>query len=312
VPLRIVFMGTPDCAAPSLHRLVDRGHEMVVVCQPDREKGRGRRVAAPPVKDCATGVGLPLLQPASVNAPEVLDALRAFVPDLYCVVAFGQILKADTLAVPRLGSVNVHFSLLPRWRGAAPVQHAIWAGDTVTGVTTQFMTLGLDEGDVILREEVPVSDEITAGELQQQLAELGAEVLARSVALIESGAAERHPQDASQATWAKRIEPEHGLVDFRAQARQVVRHIHALNPSPGCFTAFRGEGVKLWRARVGEGPGGEPGQILGTDGDALLVSTGAGVVGLTELQPAGRARQSGRDFANGKRVQSGEGFGLVG
>lgn len=309
MPLRIVFMGTPDCAAPSLHRLAEQGHEFLVVCQPDRGKGRGRHVAAPPVKNCAADVGLPLLQPASVNAPDVLDALRDFAPDLYCVVAFGQILKAETLAVPRLGAVNVHFSLLPRWRGAAPVQHAIWAGDTVTGVTTQFMTLGLDEGDVILREEVPVTDDVTAGELQQQLAELGAEVLARTVDLIERGAAERHPQDASQATRARRIEPEHGLVDFGAQARQIVRHIHALNPSPGCFATFRGESVKLWRARVAESPGVGPGAILGTDGEALLVSTGSGVVGLTEVQPAGRARQSGRDFANGKRVRPGECFG---
>ncbi len=302
-------MGTPDCAAPALHGLLEQGHAFLVVCQPDREKGRGRRVACPPVKDCAGAAGLPLLQPLSVNAPESLAAIRAFEPDLYCVVAFGQILKPETLAIPRLGAVNLHFSLLPRWRGAAPVQHAIWAGDTVTGVSTQFMTAGLDEGDVILSEESPIEDDVTAGELQCRLAELGGRVLARTVALIERGEAPRQPQDASQVTWARRIDPEHGRVSFAGTAQSVVRHIHALNPSPGCFTEFRGESVKLWRARTAEGPAELPGRIVGVEGDALLVSAADGVLAILEIQPAGRARQSGRDFANGKRLRPGECFG---
>jgi methionyl-tRNA formyltransferase len=310
VALRIVFMGTPLCAAPSLHKLVAAGHELLVVCQPDRQKGRGRKVAAPPVKECAEGAALSLLQPDSVNEPEALAEIRAFEPDLYCVVAFAQLLKAETLSVPRLGAVNLHFSLLPRWRGAAPVQHAIWAGDTVTGVTTQYMAVSLDKGDVILQAQCPITDDLTAGELQEQLAGLGADVLCETVRLVEVGEAPRHPQDADLVTWAKKIEPEHGQVDLTQPARQVLRHIHALNPSPGCFTGFRGETVKLWRAALAPGEGSGPGEVVGVEGDGLVVGTGEGLVALREVQPAGRGRQSGRDFANGKRIAPGERLGL--
>lgn len=307
VALRIAFMGTPDCARPSLERLLADGHELLVLCQPDRPRGRGRSTEAPPVKQCASGSATTVLQPESVNAPEAVAALRAFEPDLACVVAYGQILRREVLTLPRLGCVNLHFSLLPRWRGAAPVQYAILAGDTVSGISTQFMTEGLDEGDVLLSEEMPVDDAVTAGELQDRMALAGAELLSRTVRQIEGGIARPVPQDPAGATRAPRLHPPDGWLDLERPARESVRRIHALNPSPGCAVRFRGEPVKLWRAAWRPGAGeGAPGEVLGVEDEALAIAAPDAVLLLREVQPRGRARQSGRDFANGKRVAPGE------
>ncbi len=302
--LRVVFMGTPSCAEPSFRRLLADGHELMGVCQPDRAKGRGRQVCAPPVKRCASDSGVPFIQPASVNAPEAHEALRAFEPDIFAVVAFGQILKPETLAIPRLKPVNLHFSLLPRWRGAAPVQYAIWAGDAISGVTVQYMEVGLDEGDVLLQEETPIGPEETAGELMARMADAGADLLSRALTLIEAGQARPIPQDSSAVTWARALRPEQGRLDWTQPAAALVNHIRAFNPAPGAFTAFAGEPLKVWRA-VGVDREGEPGVVLGVEDDLLVVACGEGAVGLRELQPAGRGRQSGRDFANGRRIAPG-------
>jgi methionyl-tRNA formyltransferase len=237
----------------------------------------------------------------------VLAELVAFQPDLFCVVAFGQILKPDTLAVPRLGAVNLHFSLLPRWRGAAPVEHAIWSGDTTTGLTTQHMAIGLDEGDIILRREAEIGADESAGELLARLSTLGAEVLSETVRLFGEGSAPRTPQDPTHVTWAPRLQPEQGALDLTRTAAEVGNHIRAFNPRPGCFTRFYGEMVKVWRARVGDGSG-DPGEVLGVGEAGLEIGTGAGSLLLAEVQPAGRGRQTGRDFANGRRIRAGARF----
>lgn len=303
--LRVVFMGTPECAAPSLRRLARDGHTLMAVCRPDAARGRGRQVSPPAAKLCAQELAVPVMQPCSINAPDVLAHLSQWQPDLYCIVAYGQILSPEALAIPRLGAVNLHFSLLPRWRGAAPVQHAIWAGDEVTGVTTQFVTAGVDEGDVILRYEIPLGDDVTAGELMAEMAEAGAELLGRTVELVATGLAPRSPQDHTRATYAPRVRPEQAAVDFSQPSRRIVRHIHAFNPAPGCYALFRSEVVKLWRAAIAEGSG-QPGEILGIERDALVVASGDGAVAIRQVQPRGRGCQSGRDFANGRRVKPGE------
>jgi len=306
VSLRIVFMGTPSIAAASFRMLAGAGHSLMAVCQPDRERGRGRRVAAPAMKDCACEAGVPVLQPQSVNSPDALAAIAGFDPDLYCVVAFGQILKPETLAVPRLGAVNLHFSLLPRWRGAAPVEHAIWAGDVVTGVTTQFMAVGLDEGDVILQQEVPIGPRETAGELLERLAEIGSGALRETVALIYRGKAPRRPQDHSMATFAPRLKPEQGLLDLSGPASAVSSHVRAFNPRPGCFLMCGDGPLKVWRAEPRPGGAAVPGTVLGVEADALLVAAGDGPLALTQVQPPGRGVQTGRDLANGRRLTPGD------
>ncbi|NLN90666.1 MAG: methionyl-tRNA formyltransferase [candidate division WS1 bacterium] len=302
--LRIVFMGTPDCARPSMEGLLERGHSLMVVCQPDRQRGRGRRVGQPPVKLCCDAHGLPLIQPHSVNTEEAHSLIAEFDPDLYCVVAFGQILKPDTLSIPRLGAINLHFSLLPRWRGAAPVEYAIWHGDAVTGVSTQFMVQALDAGDVIFQAEEPIRPTDTAGDLMQRLSALGAEVLAETVRLIELGEARAEPQDPAGVTLAPRIKPEEGEIDWHADADSIARHIRAFNPRPGCHTQWADTSVKLWRAWPQDGEG-EPGEVLAIEGDTLVLAAGQGAVALAEVQPEGRARQTGRDFANGRHLAPG-------
>jgi len=306
VSLRIVFMGTPGVAAPSFRALAAAGHDLMAVCQPDRERGRGRKVASPAMKDCAAEAAVSVLQPQSVNSPEALEAIVDFAPDLYCVVAFGQILKPETLSVPRLGAVNLHFSLLPRWRGAAPVEHAIWAGDQVTGVTTQFMAVGLDEGDVILQHEVPMVPYEIAGELLDRLADIGSGTLIRTVELICRGEAPRTPQDHSRATFAPRLRPEQGLLDLSSKASAIANHVRAFNPRPGCFVVCPDGPLKVWRAEPGPGADAEPGTVLGVEGDALLLAAGHGAVALTRVQPAGRGVQTGRDYANGQRMRAGD------
>lgn len=298
-------MGTPEHARPSMEALLARGHELLVVCQPDRERGRGRRLAQPPVRRYCDQYGLPVIQPYSVNSEEALACIVDFDPDLYCVVAFGQILRPETLSIPRLGAVNLHFSLLPRWRGAAPVEYAIWHGDDVTGVSTQLIVEALDAGDVILQHQVAIEPHETAGELLTRLSVIGADVLAETVELIERGEAQPTPQDPSGVTLAPRIKPEQGAVDWCQAGAQIARHIRAFNPRPGCYSHSTSGLVKLWRAVPADGRG-QPGQVVALEGDALVVAAGAGAVALLEMQAEGRSRQTGRDFANGRRLSIGD------
>lgn len=266
----------------------------------------------PPVAAWALAQGLAVEQPGSVRQPEFLDRVREVAPDLAIVVAFGQIFPPALLEIPRAGCVNLHASLLPRYRGAAPIQAAIDAGDRVTGVTTMLMDEGLDTGPELLSEELEIGRRETAGELAERLARLGAQLVIRTIAGLEEGAIEPRPQDDSRATYATMLEREDGRVDWSRSAEEIERRLRAYTPWPGCFTALRGEPVKILEAEVTESevtPDGEPGVWLGLEDEGLRVRCGgeSGLI-LRRVQRSGKRPVSGRDFANGLRLEPGERF----
>ncbi|HEY8415615.1 MAG TPA: methionyl-tRNA formyltransferase [Thermaerobacter sp.] len=314
--LRVVFMGTPEFAVPSLEAMLRRHVRVVgVVTQPDRPRGRGLEPAPPPVKRVAEEHGLPVLQPQRLD-DEVVEQLREWRPDLLVVVAYGKILPPGVLAVPRLGAINVHASLLPRHRGAAPIQHAILAGDRVTGVTTMWMDEGLDTGDIILQREVPLDDSVTAGELHDRLARLGAELLVETLGLVAENKAPRRPQDHAAATLAPKLAPEDEWIDWSRPAEEVARRIRALDPRPGARALWEGREIKLYGASTappeGAGPvrpaangGASPGAVVAVTPAAVAVQCGDGPVWVRFLQPAGRKKMSVKEFLNGYRLEPG-------
>lgn len=310
--LRLVFMGTSAFAVPSLKALVEGGHQVVlVVTQPDRPSGRGRNaVVEPPVKKTALELGLPVFQPERIRDGSAVDKIRSLAPlDAIVVAAFGQIVPQDILDIPRLGCVNVHGSLLPRYRGAAPIQRAIMAGETRTGVTTMLMDAGIDTGCILLQKELEIGEAETAGELEIRLADAGAELLLETLRLMELGKIEPVRQDASQASYAKSIKREEGRIDWRKSGRDIVNLIRAFSPKPGAFAVFRGREVKVWRAAVlDESSSGEPGEVVGIGAQHIKVLSGDCVLALLEMQPEGRKRMSGGDFARGFRILAGEKF----
>ena len=339
--LRVVFMGTPAFAVPSLEELLRRQVRVVgVVTQPDRPQGRGLAPAAPPVKVVAQAHDLPVLQPERLDEA-VVAQLEAWRPDLLVVVAYGKILPPAVLAVPRLGAINLHASLLPRHRGAAPIQRAILAGDRVTGVSTMWMDEGLDTGDIILQREVPLDEAITAGQLHDRLARAGAELLGETLRLVAEGKAPRRPQDPAQATSAPRLRPEEEWVDWNRPAVEVARRIRALDPRPGARTLWRGRILKLFGATVtppraaapgadgakATGAGGDrgpeprggqggaasadppappPGTIVAVRPEAVAVQCLDEPVWIRRLQPAGRRPLTPQEMVNGYRLAVGE------
>lgn len=303
--MRILFMGTPEFAVPSLRALA-QAHELVgVVTQPDRRAGRGQRVVFSPIKQVAQELGLPILQPEKIGDPQVMEELEGLGADLYVVVAFGQKIPDRLLAAPRFGCINVHSSLLPKYRGAAPINAAIQNGETITGVTTMYLGSGWDDGDIILQEEEPIGPRDTAGALHDRLMVKGAKLLLETVRLIEQGRAPRRPQDHSQATYAFRLKKEDAQVDFNRPAVELDRLIRAMNPWPVAWAQIRGETVRIWEALPSsqEGP---PGEVLALSEQGLLVACGRGSLFLQELQRPGGKVLSGLDFANGLRLRVGD------
>lgn len=304
--MRVVFLGTPDVAVPSLQALLDADDVEVVavVTNPDRPKGRSRTPQPPPVKVAAQAAGVPVWQPDRPR--EVLDDLRDLAPDACAVVAYGALLPADVLAAGGAGFVNLHFSLLPRWRGAAPVQHALRAGDATTGVTTFVLDEGMDTGPVLRRVEVDVDPDETAGELLDRLADLGGPVLVDSVRDLVGGVAPE-PQPAAGATLAPKITPDDVAIDFTAPARQVVDLVRSASPVPGAHTTLDGTRFKVYRAHLVEdgGPAGAPGELVATDGQGPVVACGEGAIRLVEVQPAGKGRMDAAAWANGARPAPG-------
>jgi methionyl-tRNA formyltransferase len=289
--LRIVFLGTPDFAVPSLRALLDGPDEVVgVVCQPDRPAGRGRRVQAPPVKQLALERGIRLTQPEKVRTTQFLGQLEEWDPDLIIVAAYGRILPKSVLDLPRFGGINVHASLLPKYRGAAPIQWAIARGETVTGVTIMQMSEGMDEGDILLQRETPIGAEETGGQLQERLAVLGAEVLMEALDALVAGTLTRTPQDERGATFAPMIKKEDGRIDWSRTAQDIARQVRAFNPWPSAFTSLGGRLIKIHRARALPGSGSEAPATVVTVGDTLLVTTGSGLLAVEELQLEGRKR----------------------
>jgi len=317
--VKVVFMGTAAFAVPCLRVLRDQGHEVLaVVTQPDRPAGRGQGTRPSPVKALAIEQGLPVLQPEKASQPEFIDELRALSPQVIVVVAYGQILRPAVLDIPPLGCVNVHGSLLPKLRGAAPIQWAVIRGERETGVTTMFMDPGMDTGDIILQAAEPITPEDTAGSLAERLAPQGAELLARTLDLLSRGAAPRRPQDAAAATYAPLLKREDGFLDWTEPAVALRNQIHGCNPSPGAVALREQERsdargpVKLWRARVVEEveatPDLEPGSIIRVATGGPLIATGEGMLQLLELQPESRPRMSGDEYGRGYRLQPGQKF----
>jgi methionyl-tRNA formyltransferase len=306
--MRVLFFGTAEFAVASLERLLeDRRFEVVaVVTQPDRLQGRGRRMVFSPVKQAALQVGLPVLQPQRVRSADFLEQARSLQPDVLALAAFGQIIPQSLLDLPPLGPINVHGSLLPAYRGAAPIQHALWNGETTTGVTTMWMEAALDTGDILLQREVPIEPDDTTGTLTPKLAEVGAQLLVETLVLLERGACPRIPQDHARATYAPAITPEDSRVRWEEPAERVRNRIRALSPRPGVFATFRGKRIKLWRAQVEPQRTGEPGRVLAVTRDGVTVGTGAAAVTLQEVQPESGRRMAASDWARGARVSVGD------
>jgi methionyl-tRNA formyltransferase len=309
-----VFFGTPEFAVPTLEALAAADRlPALVVAQPARPAGRGRRCEDPPVARWARERGIPLSQPERVRAPEFLAELRPLAPALAVVVAFGQIFPRDLLSLPRLGSINLHASLLPRHRGAAPIQAAIAAGDERTGVTTMRMEEGLDSGPILLQQETPIGPRETAGELGPRLAEMGGRLMVETLARLERGDLSERPQDAAQATLAPRLTRAGGRVDWRLDARSLDRRLRALTPWPAMTAELAGEPVKLLAAQPLPGapsaPDAEPGTYLGLIDGRLAIACGDGsVLGVARLQRPGRKAAAAADFANGEHLQPGQRF----
>ncbi|NLU49853.1 MAG: methionyl-tRNA formyltransferase [Syntrophomonadaceae bacterium] len=306
--MRIVFMGTPEFAVPSLYKLIMAGNDVaLVVTQPDRPRGRGRRVMASPVKTLAEEFGLPVFQPSRLKDPDAIKEICLQEPELIVVVAYGQILPPELLSYPRYGCINLHASLLPAYRGPAPIQRAIMAGETVTGVTTMYMEETLDTGDIILRREVPIEAEITFGELSERLAEIGGGLVLDTVEQIQWGAAPRIPQDESQVSYAPLLKPEDEVIDWSKSAVQIFNQLRALNPRPGAYTLINGVKVKIFRGRVVEdssqGKAGRVVEVINQEG--FVVQTGQGRLLVLEVQREGRKKLSGRDFLKGFTVTPG-------
>jgi methionyl-tRNA formyltransferase len=306
--VKLVFMGTPAFAAPTLKRLMATHHHVAaVVTQPDRPQGRGMELSPPPIKTLALELELPVLQPEKASSDAFIEKIRALAPQAAVVVAYGQILKRDFLDVPPLGCVNLHPSLLPRYRGPTPIQSALLAGEETTGVTTMLLDEGTDTGDILLQRTAPINADDTAGTLHDKLAEEGAELIVETLDALEDGAVAPRPQNEADASMTRKIGKKDSVIDWSRTPAEICNLVRAMDPWPGCQTTVRGALVKVWRVLPSEEKtrGGQPGEILRAARDGLLVQAGGGVVKILEAQPAGGKRMSIDDFMRGHPVQKG-------
>lgn len=303
-------MGTPDFAVGTLEEIIKAGHEVVlVVTQPDKPKGRGNTMQFPPVKECALSHGIEVFQPKRVKEPECVEYLKQYQPDIIIVVAFGQILSKSILDLPPLGCINVHASLLPRYRGAAPIQWAVINGDEITGVTTQRMDTGIDTGDMIAKREVRLAEDETGGSLFDKLAEVGAKLCVETMDMIEKGTAEYTPQNHDAATHTSMISKELGNIDWTQPAAAIERLVRGLNPWPSAYTHLDGKMIKIWRAKVvSDAADYEPGCIVKVTKDDIEVQAGDGVLSLLEVQLEGKKRMAADAFLRGYHLEEGSFF----
>lgn len=315
--MRVLFWGTPEFAAPPLRALLGEGFEVVgVVTQPDRPQGRSRsELVASPIKQIAAEESLTILQPERPRGPEFLDQLRSLEPDISIVVAYGHILPRDVIDAPLLGTLNIHASLLPQWRGAAPIQAAIRAGQTETGVTIMRMVTRLDAGPILLQTSTPILHDETFGELQLRLSELGALALIEALSLLDLGQITERPQDEAAATYAPKIEREDARIDWTQPASDVACAVRAFDPKPGAFTTLRGSEIKLFGARpwphapAASPQNAEPGTVIALDVDGAVVVTGNGIIRIIDAQPSGKRRLSVAELARGRGIHVGDRFG---
>ncbi|HBV99544.1 MAG: methionyl-tRNA formyltransferase [Peptococcaceae bacterium BICA1-7] len=309
--MKVVFMGTPDFAVPSLKSLAGAGYDIEVVTQPDRPRGRGKKLKPSPVKEEALALGLTVHQPQKVREEGFVSLLKSISPDVIAVAAFGQILPAGILNIPPLGCVNVHSSLLPRYRGAAPIQRAIMDGEDRTGITIMKMDQGLDSGDILLQAGIKISGDDSFGTVHDRLAALGAKMLAEVLELLGEGELKGTPQDHDRATYAPIITREDEIIDWEKAVKNIKNRVRALNPWPGARTLLNGRILKIWEVR--EPAGGErhvpngafPGQVLGCFGEGLVVMCGDGPGVVTELQLQGSRKLGAGEFLRGCRIEPG-------
>lgn len=311
LPWRIIFFGTPAFAVPALESLMNGPDDVVaVVTQPDREQGRGRKPAPSAVKEAALRHRLALFQPEKIRGEAFWRQLESLRPDLFVVAAYGRILPGTVLDVPSHGAVNVHASILPRYRGAAPIAWAILRGEKTTGVTTMLMDEGMDTGDILLQEEVPIEADETAEGLRDKLAVLGAALLTKTLAKMKTGDLRPVPQDPSRATDAPVLKKEDGRIDWSKTAEEIGRQVRAFHPWPGAFTAFQGHRVKIQRGEAREGRRkDEAGTVVWTGADFIEVATGRGSYLIKEIQPEGKKRMTMREYLSGHAISVGTVFG---
>jgi methionyl-tRNA formyltransferase len=316
-PLRVIFLGTPEFAVPSLRAVRATSDVLAVVTQPDRPKGRGRQVSAPPVAALARADGPRVLQPQKLRDPQVVQTLAGLRPDVIVTVAYGKIIPPEILRIPPLGCINLHPSLLPKYRGAAPIQRAILDGETDTGVTIMYQSDELDAGDIILQQRVPIGPDDTAQTLEHRLAEVGAEALVEALRLIAAGRAPRRSQEHARATYVGKLSKDDGRIDWTRPASYIARQIRAMDPWPSAYTWHGGKLLKIWRGEVvpadREHPDSAqvpPGTVIAVRrGEGVVVATGDGALLLRDVQPEGRKRMRADDYARGARLEAGEQLG---
>ncbi len=305
--MKVIFMGTPDFAVGALEAIIDAGHDVVLcVTQPDKPKGRGKTMQYTPVKECALAHGIEVFQPAKVKETVNIEYLKKFNPDIIIVAAFGQILPKAILDMPKYGCVNIHASLLPKYRGAAPIQWAVINGEEFTGVTTMKMNEGLDTGDMIAKVQVRLDEDETGGSLFDKLAKAGAQLCVSTMEMIENGTAVYTPQNSEEATHTTMISKELGRIDWKKPAIEIERLIRGLNPWPSAYTKLDGKTFKIWKAKVVDMENdSQPGCIIKTDKEAIYVQTGEKVLALYEVQLEGKKRMDAGSFLRGYQVETG-------
>lgn len=304
--MKIVFMGTPEFAVPCLQKIIDEGHEVVaVVTQPDKPKGRGKKLAMPPVKELALKYDIPVYQPLKAREESFVYTLKEMNPELIVVVAFGQILPKSILDIPKYGCVNVHASLLPRYRGAAPLNWVIINGEEKTGVTTMYMDEGLDTGDMILKSEIPLDDEITAGELHDKMMIDGAKVLKETIDLIEKGEAPREKQSNEDTCYSPIMNKSLGNIDWKKSAIDIHNLVRGINPWPSAYTTYEGQTMKIWKTKViDKNSDKDPGTIISVDKEGINVSTSEGILQIKEIQMAGKKRMEVPEYIKGNNINT--------
>lgn len=323
--MKIVYMGTPDYAVGALQAIIEAGYEVAaVVTQPDKPKGRGKEMQMTPVKTCALHYDIPVFQPVKIKAPEAVEILRGYGADVFIVAAFGQILSEEILTMPRYGCINIHASLLPKYRGAAPIQRVILDGEKETGITIMQMDKGIDTGDILLQSIVPIAEKETGDSLHDKLADEGAKLIVEALQKLEAGELVPKKQNDEDSCYAKMLDKSMGKIDWKQSAVQIERLVRGLNSWPSAYTSFHGKSLKLWESEAAncrqaqkEGqesvlPDGSevlPGTITAVEKDAFYVRTGDGTLKVTEVQLEGKKRMAVRAFLLGCQMRPGERFG---
>ena len=314
--MKIIFMGTPDFARTALEKIIEAGHEVtLVVTQPDKPKGRSGELQVSDVKACALEHNIPVFQPVRIKLPENVAELKKYEADIYVVAAFGQILSQEILDIPRFGCVNIHASLLPKYRGAAPIQQAILDGEEKTGVTIMQMAAGMDTGDILIQREIVIDRDETGGGLFDKLSVLGGELIVDALPMIERGELTPVPQDEAKATKCGKLSKDMGRIDFNKDAKTIFNLVRGLNPWPSAFTSLNGKMLKIWKAEVVkeldgvDGAGAAPGEVVAVYKDSFVVKTGCDYLKVEEIQLEGKKRMLVKDFLLGYKLEEGTKLG---